>query len=479
MQEYFAKEVGTGLAGGALSGGVFGFGRGLMEDENPFKTAAQDAAIGLALGGATGYGAGKIGKQFAKRNLYNNAGNEQIANKYYDNYIDGLNDYQNDWREFNRLKLGDNYGGSGQLFNNSDDFVDLTNAFQEKPTLEDAKNFVNAANANGTVFETASPDYYIDMYGNSKKRHHIVRSSKFGQMSQDERNRHNVYINSFDKISPNLRPKGKPAPNTKIDKKPNIDKYHYFETNIKNGDDLYPITVSTEQYIGEPDVTPQTVHLYDLLENKKSLPTHNGLPSVTAGSDTNIIPDTAAKINPEPLSNIPTNNTGYSVKLRRIQRPSFNMEQALKNGYYPVNSVEQTLPLNTEEGKALKELLNKNWELKQNYKVDYIDPHSGYWNKRTGKMDLGYPRYFDTKEEAEKFAQTVQEPLINLVKEWHHYYGGGKDYLLNIQKLKDAGFNIDTSTANKVFHLKSLLGGIGLAELLKRQSALYDGLTQQ
>lgn len=45
----------SGLTGG-LSGGVFGAGRGLMEDENPFVTAGQDALVG----GLTGVGFGAL-----------------------------------------------------------------------------------------------------------------------------------------------------------------------------------------------------------------------------------------------------------------------------------------------------------------------------------------------------------------------------------------------------------------------------------
>ena len=59
--EKIAKEVGTGLVGGGLSGAVFGSGRGLMEDKNPLETAAYDALIGAALGGAGGAVIGKAG----------------------------------------------------------------------------------------------------------------------------------------------------------------------------------------------------------------------------------------------------------------------------------------------------------------------------------------------------------------------------------------------------------------------------------
>ena len=98
-----AQEVGTGLVGGALSGGVFGTGRGLMEDKNPLVTAAQDALVGSALGGGIGYGAGQIGKKIAYNNLFKTnttdvnglasflkpRNDAKIAN-YFDNYVEGL-----------------------------------------------------------------------------------------------------------------------------------------------------------------------------------------------------------------------------------------------------------------------------------------------------------------------------------------------------------------------------------------------------
>lgn len=36
--------------------------------------------------------------------------------------------------------------------------------------------------------------------------------------------------------------------NTKQDKKPNVEKYHYFETNIRIGDKEYKIIFDTEEY---------------------------------------------------------------------------------------------------------------------------------------------------------------------------------------------------------------------------------------
>ena len=47
-----SQEIGAGAASGLASGGVFGTGRGLIEDKNPLLTGLQDLTCGLLLGGS-------------------------------------------------------------------------------------------------------------------------------------------------------------------------------------------------------------------------------------------------------------------------------------------------------------------------------------------------------------------------------------------------------------------------------------------
>jgi hypothetical protein len=82
-----AQEIGTGLVGGGLSGSVFGAGRGLMENKNPVETAAYDALVGALSGAGTGAVVGKIGKEFAKKNIKN----FKDSNNYYKNFEQGVN----------------------------------------------------------------------------------------------------------------------------------------------------------------------------------------------------------------------------------------------------------------------------------------------------------------------------------------------------------------------------------------------------
>ena len=74
--------------------------------------------------------------------------------------------------------------------------------------------------------------------------------------------------NKLSSLINNAKYTNTPKANTKLNKKPNIDTYHYFETNVKIGDKKYKIILNAEQYKGESTIKPQTVHLYDVLEIK-------------------------------------------------------------------------------------------------------------------------------------------------------------------------------------------------------------------
>ena len=61
--------------------------------------------------------------------------------------------------------------------------------------------------------------------------------------------------------------------NTKPDKKPQVEKYHYFISNVKVGDKIYRVVFDTEQYKGESEEKPQTVHLYNISEELANVDT--------------------------------------------------------------------------------------------------------------------------------------------------------------------------------------------------------------
>lgn len=291
------KAISSSAIGGATGSGVAGFGRGLVEDKNPLLTMVSDGALGLLFGGAFGLAGGKIGKKLAEKNLQN--GN--IApQKYFDDYVVGLkNPDRKDLRDYRSFNLSGelNNGNTQVIYDTPDEFIDLTNAFDSTPTMEEVKNFLRESAKTGKKFETSSPDYFLDVLDSSKKIDHIAKSSKFKTMNKSQKKRHNKYVLAFDDISKTLKKNGEGVENTKPDKKPDVKSYHEFNTTAKFNEKDYPLTVFAEQFINEPDTIPQTYHLYDILENKKS-PSANSLKSVNLGDDTNIITNNLDNINP-------------------------------------------------------------------------------------------------------------------------------------------------------------------------------------
>jgi hypothetical protein len=168
LGQKIAENAVTGVTSSLASGAVEGLGRGLMEGENPLKTMLSDTAISALFGGTLGVAGAKIGKKLAEKNLQN--GN--IApQKYFDDYVAGLAESDTLGKdspfskEFMKFKgLRDSFTPVNKqsqiIFDSPDDFIDLTEQFKNPASLEDAKNFVNEANANEVAFETASPDYF-------------------------------------------------------------------------------------------------------------------------------------------------------------------------------------------------------------------------------------------------------------------------------------------------------------------------------
>ncbi len=59
----FTHDIATSAIGGGINSSVYGVGRGLMEDKNPFTTALQDGVTGLGTGAALGGITGKIASE--------------------------------------------------------------------------------------------------------------------------------------------------------------------------------------------------------------------------------------------------------------------------------------------------------------------------------------------------------------------------------------------------------------------------------
>lgn len=120
LMPFFGKKIGQnvaqGIGSGLTGGAVEGFGRGLIENENPLKTMAQDSVIGGTLGGLGGYGLGKIAKNLEKQRILNSADNSAMLDNFFNDYVDGLSNKTKPLAEYRGLKQGVGGGNSNTLF---------------------------------------------------------------------------------------------------------------------------------------------------------------------------------------------------------------------------------------------------------------------------------------------------------------------------------------------------------------------------
>lgn len=172
--------------------------------------------------------------------------------------------------------------------------VDLTDDFEKSPTIQEVKNYINKIVENGTKFATLSPEWFVDISSNRRSKKKIWNDGNYKGLDRKGNVRHNKYIMSLEKLLANAEYVGAKE-NTKKDKKPNVEKYHYFKTNVKIGDKIYEIIFDTEEYKNEnpqgantktvlpkehledtnsitdnaAGFNPKTVHLYNITEIKK------------------------------------------------------------------------------------------------------------------------------------------------------------------------------------------------------------------
>lgn len=175
-----------------------------------------------------------------------------------------------------------------------DNLVDLTDDFKKTPTIDEVKNYINEIIEKGTKFATLSPEWFVDIKGGNRVKGKILNRGNYKKLNKSQTERHNKYIMSLEKLLNNAQYVGEKE-NTKKDKKPNIQKYHYFKTNVKIRGKAYEIIFDTEEYTykkpqsvdyakrnsnGHSEDTisitssvdnfnPKTVHLYNITEIKK------------------------------------------------------------------------------------------------------------------------------------------------------------------------------------------------------------------
>lgn len=110
-----AQNIASGIGGGIVGGGVSGAGEAVINDRNPIIGALSGATIGGLTGGVLGYGLGQIGKNIAQQGLLRNNTND-FAQKYFNDYIEGLTNKTRDMAKFRGLRQSINQGDSGILY---------------------------------------------------------------------------------------------------------------------------------------------------------------------------------------------------------------------------------------------------------------------------------------------------------------------------------------------------------------------------
>lgn len=220
---------------------------------------------------------------------------------------------------------------------NNNNVVDLTNDFEKAPSIDEVKAYINEIVENGTKFATLSPNWFVDIKGGAKKKAHIIKSSDFSKMNKSQKNRHNKYIMSLEKLLANAEYAGEKE-NTKKDKKPNVEKYHYFKTDVKIGNKIYQLIFDTEEYKNSPQIVqhdnrvlnPQSEDNNIINDNVKKFngDTENSKSSLSANvlrsvknlnEDTNSINDNAENINPK---------TVHLYNIKEIKNPKMYFQSA-------------------------------------------------------------------------------------------------------------------------------------------------------
>lgn len=224
----------------------------------------------------------------------------------------------------------------------NNNIVDLTNDFEKVPSIDEVKAYINEIVENGTKFATLSPNWFVDIKKESsnKKQKRItdklLNKGNFLKLNKPADNRHKKYIMSLEKLLANAEYAGEKE-NTKKDKKPNVEKYHYFKTNVKIGDKTFQILFDTEEYKNQLPLgyakrnlngaKADTNIINDNVKNFKGNTENNKSSSEYSANtrglelskeDTNSINDTAENINPK---------TVHLYNIKEIKNPQLYQKQ--------------------------------------------------------------------------------------------------------------------------------------------------------
>lgn len=191
--------------------------------------------------------------------------------------------------------------------NNNNNVVDLTNDFEKAPSIDEVKAYINEIVENGTKFATLSPNWFVDIKKESSNKkqkritNKILNKGNYKGLNKKETSRYNKYLASLEKLLANAEYAGEKE-NTKKDKKPNVEKYHYFKTDVKIGNKIYQLIFDTEEYKNSPQIAQH--------DNRVLNP---------QSEDNNIINDNAENINPK---------TVHLYNIKEIKNPKMYFQSA-------------------------------------------------------------------------------------------------------------------------------------------------------
>lgn len=224
--------------------------------------------------------------------------------------------------------------------NDNNNVVDLTNDFEKAPSIDEVKAYINEIVENGTKFATLSPNWFVDIKGGRRTTNKILNAGNYKNLEKMGRKRHNKYIMSLEKLLANAEYVGEKE-NTKKDKKPNVEKYHYFKTDVKIGNKIYQLIFDTEEYkndnkkstsvgyakrnLNETEADTNIINdnvknfKGDTEEYKNQLPLGYAKRNLNgAKADINIINDNAENINPK---------TVHLYNIKEIKNPQRYQKQ--------------------------------------------------------------------------------------------------------------------------------------------------------
>ena len=145
--------------------------------------------------------------------------------------------------------------------------VDLTDAFDSVPTIKEVEKLVERIVKEGGEYFTKTPNKKIKLPKGRYRKGHLAHLNKWEDMSFDEKQRHNMYVEAYRELIENSV-YSKAKLNTERDNKhkKNVNKYHYFTVKVRIGNDVYNVVLDTEEFDGDRLTKPQITSLYNVKE---------------------------------------------------------------------------------------------------------------------------------------------------------------------------------------------------------------------